>query len=376
LAGILIKKNELEKADVLIQDCIHLAEQLENVEIKIEVNALKSAFFEAKGDYKSAMDAYKVYVALKDSSFTLEKLKQINWMRSLGQEVLLSHENELLTKQRDHEKMLKQKAIARRNLMLLFIIFAVVILVLIYIRYVEKGKLNKRLAASEAELKKLNHAKDRFFGILSHDLRNPLMAFESLSNHMTKSDAADFRALAFQMNTYAKQLINLLNNLLSWSKNEQNLLVLKPQAILLEMLIDDIMGLYKPIATAKNIEIFTECPPDLMVFTDKETLQTILRNLINNAVKFTDSGSVSINCATEEQLISVSVIDTGIGMDEQQMSGLFDLGNKHHSGLGLLLCKELADRSSITLTIESQNNKGTIVKLLIPKFVPYEDRSG
>lgn len=376
LAEILIKNHDLEEGNNLVDECIEMAEHLDNVEIKIGVNRLISTFYEAKGDYKSAMDAYKVYVALKDSAFTMEKAKHINLIRSLGQEMILSQENELLTKQRDYEKALKQKAVTRQYLILLVTILVLMILVVLIIRFIEKGKLNKRLKASEAQLKKLNHEKNLFFGTLSHDLRSPLMAFESLTNRMAKSDVTDYRELASQMNSYAKELINLLNNVLSWSKIELGILVPAPIAILLEPLIENSVRLYAPVASAKNVEISVNCPENLMVFTDKESLNTILRNLINNAVKFTENGKVYIDCSTDETMVSLSVTDTGIGMSEKQLDSLFDFSKKHHSGLGLTLCKELATKCGMDFTIESRLNKGTTAKLLIPKFVLYEDCSG
>ncbi len=374
LAQIYIQKNELAKARTLLNDCHLLADQIDNAQIKIETLGLEAEWHAVMDNYTEAYTTYKNYTALKDSVFSLERLKQINWMRSVGQEALLSYENELLIAQRDFEKIRAQKERARRNLMLLFTGFAIVILVLVIIRYIEKGRLNKKLEASEKQLRSLNNDKDKFFGILSHDLRNPLMAFESLSNRLTKPGMGNNAELAQQMNNYAKQLINLLNNLLLWSKNEQGLVAFEPQAILIDQIIEEAIELYKPIAIAKNIELHSHCPNDILVFADKESLQTIIRNLLNNAVKFTDSGEVNINCIVERHQVSVSISDTGKGLDEQQLNSLFKLATKHHSGLGLLLCKELAEKNGIILTIESEKNKGSCAKLIIPIFVHHEDR--
>lgn len=375
LAHIYIKRNNLVEAHTLLNECHLLADQIDNVQIKIEMLGLQAEWHERMNNYDEAFRTYKKHTALKDSVFSLESLKQINWMRSLGQEALLSYENELLIAQRDFEKMLAQKEKARRNLMLLFTGFAFIILVLVTLRYIEKGRLNKKLEASEQKLINLNHAKDKFFGILSHDLRSPLMAFESLSNRMTKPDAKKNAELAQQMNHYAKQLINLLNNLLLWSKNEQGLLTLKPQAILLDQIIEESVALFKPIASAKGIQLQWGTTTEIMVFADKESLQTILRNLLNNAVKFTAAGIVSISCKALQHQVLVNITDTGIGMDEQQLYSLYKLAANHHSGLGLLLCKELAEKNGIGFTIESKKDKGTSIKLIIPIFVHHEDRA-
>ncbi|MBK9292323.1 MAG: tetratricopeptide repeat-containing sensor histidine kinase [Bacteroidetes bacterium] len=374
LASLDIREKDYKAALVHLNNSKQVCEGVD-VMLRLHRLDLMSTALAGLGNYKEAWEAAVRFYKLNDSVFKVERVAAINELSQKYEAEKKAQQISLLEKDITIQKEVAKKETYRRNLMLLVTGFILVILVLVVIRFYEKGKLNKKLEASEKQLQRLNHDKDRFFGILSHNLRNPLMAFEGLSNQLTKPNAGNNVEVAQQMNSYAKQLISLLNNLLLWSKNEQGLLVIKPQALLLDQIIEEAVTLYKPLASTKNIQLQASCPKDILVFADKESLQTIVRNLLNNAIKFTDEGGVAINCVAGQDRVEVSINDTGKGMDRQQLNALFQLGANHQSGLGLLLCKELADKNGIGINIESEKGKGTTVKLHIPIFVYHEDRT-
>jgi signal transduction histidine kinase len=332
------------------------------------------------GRFSEALKIKNQYILLNDSLFDIERMAAINELSTRYETEKKEQQIQLLEKDLIIQKETARRELERRR-MLFFAMIAVILFTLIMVKmYLDKVKLNKRLAIlnshlqeSESQLRTLNHSKDKFFGIISHDLRNPLSAFEKLSLKMASQQVDDQRSTAKQLAEHSKMLINLLNNLLLWSKVEQGLLLMKPQALLPQQLVEETFSVFFTQADEKGLKLFNNVDPDLMVFADRQSLLTILRNLISNAVKFTLSGEITVSSENNENIVSIKIADTGCGMEKQQLERMFTLASKHKSGLGLLLCKELAERNNARISIESAIGKGTIVTLFLPKFEIHED---
>ncbi len=170
------------------------------------------------------------------------------------------------------------------------------------------------------------------------------------------------------MARYAKKLTGLLNNLLIWSKAEQGLLIMKPQALIPHLITEDVLPLFSYHAKERKLKINNMIDPDLLVFADKEAVHTIFRNLISNSVHNTENGKITISSVSSDDMAEIVIADTGVGMNEYQLEQVFSLSGKHHAGLGLLLCKELADRNNMIISIRSEVGIGTTVALQIPLF--------
>ncbi|PKK88962.1 MAG: hypothetical protein CVV64_16460 [Candidatus Wallbacteria bacterium HGW-Wallbacteria-1] len=240
------------------------------------------------------------------------------------------------------------------------------------------------------ELQQTNNTKDRFFSIISHDLKNSFNVILGFSDLMCRnlSDETDekperqignertrkFAAIIFQN---AKKTHQLLENLLEWSRLQTGKIVPVFNKIFVRELVEDVFELMRSPAEQKSIQMSYESSGDHAVWCDRNMLHLILRNLISNAIKFTHSdGHILVAAKADSKYILISVIDNGVGIDDEILGKLFDmevkcsapgtLGEKG-TGLGLLLCRELAEAQRGTITVESSTEMGTQFTVALPE---------
>lgn len=233
----------------------------------------------------------------------------------------------------------------------------------------------------QKELQKLNAQKDKFFSIIAHDLRGPFSSFlgvtQLLDEMLPELSREEIRDFAASMRTSATNLYSLLENLLQWAKNQQGLTPFTPmKELLLSLVNESILTLLEP-AKNKGIEIVINIDSNIEVFADKNMLQTVIRNLVSNAIKFTPKGgnitlSAKANSASD---VEISVKDSGIGMDEAMVNNLFQLDAKTNrpgtegemsTGIGLLLCKDFVETHGGAIRVESEEGKGSVFQFNIP----------
>ena len=234
------------------------------------------------------------------------------------------------------------------------------------------------------ELDLLNKQKDKFFSIIAHDLKSPfnaLLGFSSLlesrGGQMEKDQVAEYGHLVHQA---AGQAYNLLEDLLDWSRLQMGRMEFEPEMIDLNKTFEAALFLFEPIAAAKGITLQAEHQPGLSAFADKKMVETTLRNLINNAIKFTDEeGTVSLKAENSGATVQVSVIDNGVGMAPEKLEKLFHIEEKTTTqgtvgetgtGLGLHLCKELVEKNGGEITIESAPGDGSTFRFTLPGEEP------
>jgi len=233
----------------------------------------------------------------------------------------------------------------------------------------------KDIKSKNDELKKANAVKDKFFSIIAHDLRSPFGSLLGLSKMMTE-DLSDFSMEQIQHiaeNIYetSDNLYRLLENLLQWSRIQQDLISINLDRVILHHLVKESLILFKEQIKNKNFEIEMDIPSSMLVYADANILQTILRNLISNAVKFTPKGGkISISAKkAKDNFIEIFVEDTGIGMNPVLLGNIFrpDIStgrkgteNEPSTGLGLLLCKEFIEKLGGEINVESECDKGSV----------------
>lgn len=238
----------------------------------------------------------------------------------------------------------------------------------------------KALEESKASLQELNTAKDKFFSIISHDLRSPfnsIMGFTELLNE--KIDKEDYRKVKQYSEIIQKSswsAMELLTNLLEWSRSQNNRIDFNPEYFSLTPVVDEVLQFSAPAAEQKSI-ILKKDIGDISLVADKAMISTILRNLISNAIKFTNyNGQIIISAIEQTDHIRISVSDNGIGIEPQMLEQLFDLGEKYSrkgtiqetgTGLGLVLCKEFVQKHNGTIWAESKVDEGSTFHFTIPK---------
>ena len=248
---------------------------------------------------------------------------------------------------------------------------------------IAQGELKTALAEatqSKQELEKLNQEKDRFFSIISHDLRSPftsLLGYTGMiamyADTMPKEKLVDAAAT---INDSASRVFALLENLLEWARLQMNQIPSEPVKLDISEMINKTIDILGPVGTDKGILIENNAPIDLTAFADAHMIDTVIRNLTSNAIKFTPTdGKVTIGGQSIDAVCEVSVSDTGIGMTPEQISNMFNIGDKNSTkgtegeagtGLGLLLCKDFMDKCHGSITAESTPGKGTTFTITLP----------
>ncbi len=237
-----------------------------------------------------------------------------------------------------------------------------------------------QLRQANAALKKLNQEKDRFFSVIAHDLRGPLSGFSSLSELLLAEIRANNLAMieryAAAMQQSSAVTLELLQNLMEWARSQTGELNFSPVHQALKSIVDSNIGLLLYEAERKSIVVNNAIDDHINVYADKDMMGVVIRNLISNAIKFSNPGQqVSIAAELNDKEAILSVSDNGIGMNETLINNLFRLdknvrrpgtAKEQSSGLGMILCKEFIEKQGGRIWVESEEGKGTSVFVSIP----------
>ncbi|MDO1448697.1 HAMP domain-containing sensor histidine kinase [Rhodocytophaga aerolata] len=249
-----------------------------------------------------------------------------------------------------------------------------------------------QLKIAEEKLKNTNFTKDKFFSIIAHDLKGPLNSLTGLlqllikyADSFSKDELKDFGR---NMNKSVNNLLDLLENLLHWSQSQSGMMEYSPEEINLHEVITKTVSLLTPAAENKDIRLTSQINNDLAVFADRNMISFTLRNILSNAIKFTNKGgSVSIVATLRDGQAEISIQDTGIGMSADDLEKLFRIdkcyttngtSNEIGTGLGLILCNEFIVKNKGRITVESEVNKGSVFRFVLPvvttnERIPVED---
>ena len=246
----------------------------------------------------------------------------------------------------------------------------------------EFARLNEMLGESETRLKELNASMDKFFSIISHDLRSPFTSIigfaEVLLEDIDTLDKDEIQEFTGSIYKSSKNIQNLLENLLQWSRIQTGRIEFNPINFDLGNLVNDVVALYQVNAARKKIFLTNGMENQYNITADKFMIDTILRNLVSNSIKFTKSGGqikILAELLTAESMLQISVEDTGVGMKEEVFSKLFKIDEhvttkgtdkEKGTGLGLILCKEFTELHSGKIWAESVVGEGSKFKFTIP----------
>jgi len=229
-------------------------------------------------------------------------------------------------------------------------------------------------------LKEANSSKDKFFSIISHDLRTPFATVinftEYLIDNFEQIDKNQLFEIYQDILSISKRSYKLFENLLQWARSQAGSIKFNPERVNIKCLVDDNVKIFKSKAKEKSIIFCTDIPDDLFVRIDKNMFDTIIRNLTSNAVKFTKhGGTIDISAEVADNRFRVSIIDTGIGIPKKTQKKLFRIdehitthGTDHEegAGLGLLLVKEFVEKHQGFITVNSEEGKGSRFNLDFP----------
>jgi PAS domain S-box-containing protein len=246
---------------------------------------------------------------------------------------------------------------------------------------IERKKADEEIKLKNEQLQTSNAEKDKFFSILAHDLKGPLSAFlgatQILAEEIQSMTLDEIKEITVSMKESAINVYGLLENLLEWSGLKRGMMDFAPETFNVKQKITTSVEVLTESARKKKIKINYSLPEDLEIYADSHMFETVIRNLVSNAIKFTTkSGEISVLAtATPDNNVEIKICDTGMGMNRELISKLFLINEKTSrkgtdgepsSGLGLLLCKEFIEKLNGKIRVESEEGKGSTFSFTLP----------
>ena len=355
-----------------------------NIELNIAYEGLE-ALYKSTNEKGKSITFQSLSNNMKDSLYNDSILKRMNTLeadyeaKSKQSEIeLLKRESELNNLQRQDERRVRNFLLAFSALLLT--LFAVVVYFFIKNKRIANAleKQNKEIILQKEQLTQLNNVKDRFFSIISHDLRNNLTSmklyFELISNKNYKP--SDEKHLTGEIAGSVNNTIDLLENLLVWASEQIKGNTINIIKLNMYDIAADNVALLSGNASQKSIELENLVDDDSFAYGDIDTINLVVRNLVSNAIKFThEGGSVSISSQIKGDFIHISVLDNGVGISTDKIPLLFTqyknnstkgTGNEKGTGLGLMLCKEYVEKNKGQIWLESEQGKGSCFLFSLP----------
>lgn len=342
------------------------------------------------GEYKKALEFKELYTEINE--FIQNERNDRELQETQNQYVLEKSESrierlEAIRVQREKE-IAEQKRF--RNILIAFAALVVIIIILVTYLYIMKQRSNKILRTAHEQvrtqniqLQELNATKDKFFSIISHDLKGPLNSLTSFSglliNHADSLSKEEIQMLAKDLDKSLKNLFALLENLLEWSRSQTGNIEFIPTPFDLADTLEQNKDLLLQQAQSKNIAIVNANKLKLPVNAHNNSINTVVRNLVSNAIKFTPpGGTITLDATEMDNNWIVSIADSGVGMSAEVMKKLFRIDTKHTTkgtanekgtGLGLILCKDFIEKNGGSIWVKSEEGKGSVFYFSLPKVV-------
>ncbi|MEL6538546.1 MAG: tetratricopeptide repeat protein [Bacteroidota bacterium] len=382
LAKCSLEQGDLTKAHAQAESSYALQTEVgdyiqlvENFQVLMEIE-------KAAGNKAKAFEYAELLIEAKDSLFSEEKAKAIGDLEAQRRFDQLENQRALAQQlEQSQQRLFKAVAIS--------LVFALIILCIIGFRgYRNKSRANiqisqknREIQDQNEELQALHLVKDKVFSIIAHDLRSPINSLEALlalvSGTQGKVSEKELAGIFGRISKSVHGVSGLLNNLLYWGRTQmEGGTQLKPGTLSLSTHITEATQVLDEIAKGKNIEIHLDLEEEAAwVWADPEVLRLLIRNLLNNAFKFSHpGGKVEVQTATEGEQVKVSVIDYGVGMDPTTQSSLFrgyvdsqrGTGSEKGTGLGLMLCYDFSAKSGGSMGVESELGKGSHFWFTLP----------
>ncbi|MFY0652589.1 MAG: tetratricopeptide repeat-containing sensor histidine kinase [Cyclobacteriaceae bacterium] len=343
--------------------------------------------YEKLGNYKMAYEYQGKLKSAQDSLYNTEKNAKFNELISLYDIEKKEQEIKNLQQNKELQEARLEREKTQKNLTIVVALsFAVLALVIGYF-YINQNKnrkelirINSQLVESQSQLSKLNETKDRFFAIIAHDLRGAITSFQGIGqvikNHLEKNRLERITMVADRIDNSARQLNGLLDNLLNWAVTQLGSVPFNPRKMQLKKVVDHTVDIFSETSQAKNIELTAEVPANIYVHADQNGLSVVLRNIVNNAFKFTDEGGrIFISAERQNGMTWINVADTGVGIPKDKLDWIFSLNEKKSTagisgekgtGLGLVLCKEFITLHKGEIKAQSEEGKGSTFTFSIP----------
>lgn len=318
------------------------------------------------GDYKAAYERILQTLDQMQESMDEKHVSAINEMR-------VKFNTELKEQQIAQQELEIQTSRNRYVFASILLVLVLAILIIIFIFYRKLQRTNKALDEANA-------TKDKFFAIIAHDLRGAATSFqgvgEMLKAYLKSGKIERIETLSGMLDESASRLNRLLDNLLQWALSQLNTIPYHPENIKLRALINEVIDQVESQSSAKSITLKNNLTEDMDAYADADGVKLMTRNLLTNAIKFTDAGGeILIQAQKRSGGVELEIRDNGIGMSDVQVANLFEMketkrtsgtAGERGSGIGLLLVKEFVELNKGSISVESKPGQGTAFRIVLP----------
>ncbi|TRZ43616.1 tetratricopeptide repeat-containing sensor histidine kinase [Robertkochia solimangrovi] len=382
LAKASLGLKDYKLAECFVGEALAVGREIKAIEVSRDGAEILYQINQAEGNYESALHYHQEFKKFNDSIYNHTNSKSLAGLEA-EVEFIEKENNLILDNEKEHNK----------RLLLLYLSTggAAILLTILFLtqrsRKLERklnsllAKKNRVLEKRELQLKHTNETKNKLFSIIGHDLRAPINSLNGLIDLLQEKqiEAEDFINFAPQLGEQVKNVSFMLNNLLHWSQQQMRGIKNNPVKNNLFLLANSSVDLLREGASAKNIMICNNIPDDAYIFGDTEIVTILLRNLINNAIKFTpENGRIDINALEKNNNWEIEVKDTGVGMDEMTIQRIlskesyitssYGTNNEKGTGIGLSLCKEMILKSGGAFHITSIPGHGSSFFFTVLKY--------
>ena len=383
---VFMKEKKFAEAQKLIEGSAVVAKQTNSWTLGIECAETLSKLHELKGEPTQALAYYKQFKALGDSLFSKGMEAKLLQDQIRFETAAKEDQIKALTKLEELRKNELKKQELVSNILVVVVALVVILLFTVYRSGQRRIRINKLLLEHQEEIKRrseeleqLNQVKDKFFSIISHDLRSPINALSAILNMLDNKQIKpeEFEHLTKELKVQFNHTKTLINNLLDWALLQMDKLKIQQEKLDLFTITEENFKLLNSLNT-KETTLINKTPQGTFCLGDLNMVNLVLRNLVLNAIKFTESGGtveVSVNSGNNNDWI-VAVKDNGIGINPEIQKILFEktsgystrgTANEKGTGLGLILCKEFVEKNGGRIWLESEMGKGSIFYFTIKK---------
>jgi signal transduction histidine kinase len=380
-ASVALKQGKVEEAIRLSSESYQIGVNVQQKDIVRQSSEILYKAYEQKNDFKNAFTYHKLYKLYDDSIINLESVRKTE---ALAYEYKYRQATELQKMELQTQEAIFSAEVGaqkrQRNWLIGGLVFTILVALFIYRNYRKNILINQalleknRIIGEQADtLKELNETKDKFYSIISHDLRGPMSVFMGFSmiikTFIDQKKYEELKSFADKVHDMARNVGDLLDNLLTWALEQRNDFTFKMAQVSLQEVVQQNVSLMHPLAEPKDISIKVAIPEEAKVLADKNSLLTIIRNLLNNSIKFTEAGgSIELSAEMNKDYTLLHVKDTGIGIEQEKIDTLFSMnekkimrgtGGEKGVGLGLQLVLDFVERNDGKVYVESKVGEGT-----------------
>jgi len=356
--AIATEEKEAGKAISYLEQALGISQKMGNNPLQADIYSVMTDVYKSENDYKNAFDVNEKRQALLDSIMSLNTAKEIAGIGAI-------HDLERSSMKVKELELLNERNLHQRNIIIYVAGIAVIFLLVVAFFYRKTKMLNDQLVVHERELNHLHEMKNKLFSVIGHDLKTPMARIPVILDLIEDKDSTEEekKMLMDSMREHSKVSVETLDKLLFWGKSLVGGKSLNITGFQPKQYIRSSIEFKKDAAHEKNITIRDLTSPELRGYADATHFDFIMRNLLVNAIKYTENGgTIEINADTCKKAgyIVFWVKDNGVGMTNDRLSRLFEPGtaNEQGTGIGLMLCKEFVKQNGGDMWAESEKGKG------------------